>query len=212
MRFPYPLLSNIYMRRFILGWKVLGYARRFEAKIVNYADDFVVLDKAPPADMLAAVESLMKRLKLAVNAEKTRCCRVPEESFDFLGYRIGRNYRPKGKGSYIGTRPSKASVRSICRKISELTEPRFGLLEQEVVVKRLNRLMLGWSNYFILGQVRPAYAAIDRHALKRLLQWRCRKHKAETRNPVRLGYERLWTRHGLIRLGPRTTHFPWAKA
>ena len=111
-----PLLSNIYMRRFILGWKVLGYARRFEAEIVNYADDFVVLGKAPPADMLAAVESLMKRLKLAVNAEKTRCCRVPEESFDFLGYRIGRNYRPKGKGSYIGTRPSKASVRSICRK------------------------------------------------------------------------------------------------
>ena len=212
MRFPYPLLSNIYMRRFILGWKVLGYARRFEAEIVNYADDFVVLGKAPPADMLAAVESLMKRLKLAVNAEKTQCCRVPEESFDFLGYRIGRNYRPKGKGSYIGTRPSKASVRSICRKISELTEPRFGLLEQEVVVKRLNRLMLGWSNYFILGQVRPAYAAIDRHALKRLLQWRCRKHKAETRNPVRLGYERLWTRHGLIRLGPRTTRFPWAKA
>ena len=73
------------MRRFILGWKVLGYARRFEAEVVNYADDIVVLGKAPPADMLAAVESLMKRLKLAVNAEKTRCCRVPEESFDFLG-------------------------------------------------------------------------------------------------------------------------------
>ena len=53
---------------------------------------------------------------------------------------------------------------------------------------------------------------LAQHALKRLLQWRCRKHKAETRNPVRLGYERLWTRHGLIRLGPRTTRFPWAKA
>ena len=35
-----PLFSNVYMRRFILGWKVLGYARRFEAEIVNYADDF----------------------------------------------------------------------------------------------------------------------------------------------------------------------------
>ena len=131
------------MRRFILGWKVLGYARRFEAEVVNYADDIVVLGKAPPADMLAAFEHLMKRLKLAVNAEKTRCCRVPEDSFEFLGYRIGRNYRPEGKGSYIGTRPSRASVRSICRRISELTEPRYGLLEQEVVVKRLNRLMLG---------------------------------------------------------------------
>ena len=207
-----PLLSNIYMRRFILGWKVLGYARRFKAEVVNYADDFVVLGKAPPADMLAAVESLMKRLKLAVNAEKTRCCRVPEESFEFLGYRIGRNYRLHGKGSYIGTRPSKASVRSICRKISELTEPRYGAQDQEVVVERLNRLMLGWANYFILGQVQQAYTAIDRHAARRLLQWRRRKHKVKTRIPVRFRHEAMRKEYGLIRLAPRTARLPWAKA
>ena len=207
-----PLLSNIYMRRFVLGWKALGHAQRFEAEVVNYADDIVVLGKAPPADMLVAFESLMNRLKLTVNTEKTRCCRVPEESFDFLGYRIGRNYRPHGKGSYIGTRPSKASVQSICRKISALTEPRYGLLDQEVVVGRLNRLMLGWANYFILGQVEPAYAAIDRHAIKRLLQWRRRKHKVRARNRVRYGYEQLWTEHGLTRLAPRAARSPWVKA
>ena len=72
-----PLFSNIYMRRFILGWKVLGYARHFKAEIVNYADDFAVLGRAPAAVMLAAVEALMKRLKLTMNVEKTRCCRVP---------------------------------------------------------------------------------------------------------------------------------------
>ena len=66
-----PLLSNIYMRRFVLGWKVLGYARRFGAEIVNYADDFCVLGKAPAAEMLAAVNRLMARLKLPVNAQKT---------------------------------------------------------------------------------------------------------------------------------------------
>ncbi len=37
-----PLLANLYMRRFLLGWKVLGHARRLEAHIVNYADDFVI--------------------------------------------------------------------------------------------------------------------------------------------------------------------------
>ena len=57
-----PLFSNVYMRRFILGWKVLGYARRFGAEIVNYADDFAVLGRAPAAEMLAAVEGLMKVL------------------------------------------------------------------------------------------------------------------------------------------------------
>ena len=129
-----PLFSNVYMRRFIMGWKVLGYARRFKAEIVNYADDLRVLGKAPAAEMLAAVEALVDRLKLTINVEKTRCCRVPEEPIEFLGYRIGRNYRPHTGRAYIGTRPSAASVQGICRRISELTAPRNELLPSEVVV------------------------------------------------------------------------------
>ena len=34
-----PLLANVYMRRFIVGWKILGHEQRFDAHIVNYADD-----------------------------------------------------------------------------------------------------------------------------------------------------------------------------
>ncbi len=207
-----PLFSNIYMRRFILGWKVLGYARRFKAEIVNYADDFAVLGRAPAAEMLAAVSGLLKRLKLPMNAEKTRCCRVPEEPLTFLGYRIGRNYRRDTGAAYIGTRPSPASVQSICRRLSELTTRRSGLLSPEVAVARLNRLMTGWANYFTLGQVSPAYAAVDRHATRRLRQWLCRKHKVRTGKEMRFPAERLWHEYGLTRLAPRTTSFPWAKA
>ena len=118
-----PLLSNIYMRRFILSWKQLGYARRFGAEIVNYADDFCVLGKAPAAVMLAAVNRLMERLKLPVNARKTQCLRCPENPIEFLGYRIGWNNRPTDGSRYIGTRPNKASVQSICRRISEANGP-----------------------------------------------------------------------------------------
>ena len=159
-----PLLSNIYMRRFILGWKLLGYARRFGAEIVAYADDFCVLGKAPPAEMLQVFTRLMRKLKLEINAQKTRCLQCPEEPFEFLGYRIGRNYRPKSGSRYIGTRPSKASVQSICRRISEQTDPRFGTMAAEEMVQRLNWMISGWANYFTLGQVNPAYRAIDRHA------------------------------------------------
>ncbi len=207
-----PLFSNVYMRRFILGWKVLGYARRFEAEIVNYADDFAVLGRAPAATMRRAVEALMKHLKLTMNAEKTRCCRVPEEPIEFLGYRIGRNWRRDTGRAYIGTRPSPVSVRSVCRRVSELTAPRHGLLEPEVVVGRLNRLLTGWANYFTLGQISPAYAAIDRHATRRLRQWLSRKHKVRAGKYVRFSDERLWTEFGLTRLGPRTASLPWAKA
>ncbi|WP_419937414.1 group II intron reverse transcriptase/maturase [Candidatus Palauibacter sp.] len=207
-----PLLSNIYMRRFILSWKALGHARRFGAEIVNYADDFCVLGKAPAAEMLAAVNRLMERLKLPVNARKTRCLRCPEESFEFLGYRIGWNHRPTDGGRYIGTRPSKASVQSICRRISEETNRGRGWLEAEEVVGRLNRMISGWANYFDLGQVSPAYAAVDRHAIRRLRQWLRRKHKVRSGRYVRFSDERLWRRYGLTRLEPTTGDLPWAKA
>ena len=207
-----PLLSNIYMRRFILGWKTLGHARRFGAEIVNYADDFCVLGKAPAAEMLAAVNRLMEGLKLPVNARKTRCLRCPEEPLEFLGYRVGWNHRPKDGSRYIGTRPSKASVRSICRGISEQTGRRYLGRSEEEVVGRLNRMMSGWANYFTLGQVAPAYKAVDRHAIRRLRQWSWRKHQVRSGRYVRFSDEWLWNHCGLTRLEPTTGDLPWAKA
>ena len=70
----------------------------------------------------------------------------------------------------------------------------------------------GWANYFTLGQVSPAYEAIDRHATRRLRQWLCRKHKVRTGKDVRFPVERLWSDYGLTHLAPRTARFPWAKA
>ena len=128
-----PLISNIYMRRFIVGWKVLGHARRFAAEIVNYADDIVVCGKAPADTIRGAVEDVMERLRLPINVTKTRSIRVPEEPLEFLGYRIGRNYRRDTGRAYIGTRPSRSSVVSVCRRISELTHRRYGLLDQEKI-------------------------------------------------------------------------------
>ena len=200
------------MRRFILGWKVLGHARRFRAEIVNYADDICVLGKAPAADMLMAVRRLMDGLKLPINERKTRCLRCPEEPFEFLGYRIGRNYRPTGGGAYIGTRPSKASVQRICRKISDRTARRYGRLSSEVVVDRLNRALVGWAHYFHLGQATPAYSAVNRHAARRLRQWLCRKHKTRSGAFVRFPDTRLYDEYGLTRLSRTTMGLPSAKA
>ena len=162
--------------------------------------------------MRASVERIMGQLRLPLNATKTRCLRAPEEPIEFLGYRIGRNYSPRTGRAYIGTRPSKDSVRSIGRKISELTEARYGQLKPEQVVAKLNRAMLGWANYFQLGQVSPAYCAVDAHAEKRLRQWLCRKHKVKSGRYVHYPSERLRTDFGLVRLQVRTASFPWAKA
>ena len=115
-------------------------------------------------------------------------------------------------GRYIGTRPSKASVQSICHRISEHTDRRRGRLEAEEVVGRLNRMISGWANYFDLGQVSPAYAAVDQHATRRLRQWFGRKHKVRSGKYVR--YSDNWLREecGLTGLATRTRYLPWAKA
>ena len=207
-----PLASNLYMRRFVLGWKELGHARRLRSEIVNYAADLCVLGKAPAADMLAAVERLMAGLKLPVNERKTRCLRCPEETFEFLGYRIGRIYRPTGKGSYIGTRPSKASVQRISRTISDMTARKHGWQSPEAMVERLNRTIIGWANYFSLGHVSPAYSAVNQHAVRRLRQWLCRKHKVRSGGFVRFPDKGLRNDYGLVSLTRKTLGLPSAKA
>ena len=77
---------------------------------------------------------------------------------------------------------------------------------------RLNRLLLGWSNYFCLGPVSRAYHAVDRHCRQRLRRWLCAKHKVKSRGTTRFPDQYLHDELGLIRLSARTKSFPWAKA
>jgi group II intron reverse transcriptase/maturase len=206
-----PLLANLYMRRFVLGWKTLGHERALQARIVNYADDFVICCRGSAEQAAAAMRNMMSRLKLTVNETKTKVCRVPAETFDFLGYTFGRCYSLKTGRAYLGTRPSQKKVRKLCESISELTGRRFLWLEPEELVQRLNRRMVGWANYFRLGPVSKAYRAVDRHAADRLRHWLGRKHKVRGLGFSRFPNERL-EQLGLQRLWRRTRNLPWAKA
>jgi RNA-directed DNA polymerase len=200
------------MRRFILGWKVLGHERRLGARIVNYADDFVICCRGRADEAMEAMRNMMRRLKLAVNETKTRQCRVPDETFDFLGYTLGRCWSPKTGRAYIGTRPSKAKVTGLCRVISEKTGRRWGFRDGKNLVEELNRMNVGWANYFCLGPVSKAYAPVDRHVSNRLRQWLCRKHKVPGRGTSRFHDKYLRQELGLVRLGELTRNFSWAKA
>ena len=172
-----PLLSNLYMRRFVLGWKKLGHEERLKAYIINYADDLVICCRAGADEALDRMRNMMSRLKLTVNESKTRVCRLPEEKFDFLGYTFGRCYSPKTGRAYWGTTPSKKRVQRLCKAISEMT--RRGQTQQDAatLVAALNRRINGWANYFCLGPVSQAYRSVEQHTCRRLRQWLCVKHK-----------------------------------
>jgi RNA-directed DNA polymerase len=207
-----PLLANLYMRRFLLGWKQAGWERKLKARIVNYADDFVILCPSKAAEAREAMEKMMRHLKLTVNQQKTRICRVPEESFDFLGYTMGQCYQAQTGRAYIGTKPSKKRVARICDKISQMTQRQWCWKETKVLVGELNLVLKGWGNYFRLGSISKAYRAVDSHTRHRLRQWLCHKHKVRASERNRFWDEFLYQELGLLRLQRFSTNLPWAKA
>lgn len=207
-----PLLSNLYMRRFVEGWRRLGCEQRWSAHIVNYADDFVICCKRGAPEAMAAMRRIMERLKLTVNEEKTHLCEIPRERFDFLGYTFGRCYSKKDGHAYIGTRPSTKSIKRMVASISEVTDRSTGMLDAEEIVGRLNRKLVGWANYFSLGPVSPAYQTIDTHVRQRLRRWLCKKHKVASTGLTRFPDQVLHEKLGLVQLALRTHNLPWAKA
>jgi group II intron reverse transcriptase/maturase len=208
-----PLLANLYMRRFIAGWKKFGYEERFGAKVVNYADDLVICCQRGWADMaMSELRRMMKLLKLTINEEKTRVCRVPEESFDFLGYTFGRLYSYKRRKSYIGSKPSKKSIKQIIEEIRIQTGRNTLWMEAGELVRILNRKLQGWANYFRLGSVSRIYGRIDIHVQNRLCRWACRKHKGRSRVNKRYPYEIFYKELGLMRLSQTLHSLPWVKA
>jgi RNA-directed DNA polymerase len=207
-----PLLSNLYMRRFVLGWKMLGHEARLNAHIVNYADDFVICCHGTAAKAMNAMRAMMTRLKLTVNETKTRRCRAWEESFDFLGYTIGKCYSPKTGRAYLGTRPSRKKIARLCRAIHAMTGRDMVWADTEDRIMRLNRLLNGWANYFCLGPVSKAYRLVDKYACHRLRQWLRAKHKLQGEEKSRFSDRILEQRLGLVRLQAKTRTFPWATA
>ena len=195
-----PLLSNLYMRRFILGWKVLGHERRFDAHIVNYADDFVICCRGSATEALTVMRAMMGQLRLTVNEAKTRLCRGPDEPFDFLGYTIGRCYWPQTGRPYLGVRPSAKKLLGLNRELSEQTDRRWLWLDVGEMVGRLNHLLRGWANYFCLGTVTAAYRKVTAHACHRLRQWLVRKFPRQGPKWTRYSDRYLHEELGLLRL------------
>jgi RNA-directed DNA polymerase len=171
-----PLLANLYMRRFVLGWKVGGHEQRLEAHIVNYADDFVICCKPGKAEeAMRAMRRMMEKLRLTVNEKKTRRCSLPAETFTFLGFTFGPQVSWKTGRTYIVPTPSGKKVQGICARIHEETRGSTTWRSVLEEVRRLNQILMGWGNYFRLGYVTGAWQVVQQHACRRLRWWMRRK-------------------------------------
>jgi RNA-directed DNA polymerase len=194
-----PLLSVIYMNRFLKHWRLTGRGEAFRAHIISYADDFVILSRGCAEEALAWTKAVMTRLGLTLNEEKTSLRAARTESFDFLGYTFGPHRYRKDGHWYLGASPSKKSVQRIKTKVGEILIPG----EQgpwPKVRDRLNRLLVGWSAYFGYGTRLPAYRAVDQHVYDRVRHFLTRRHKVQGRGTRRFPHADVFGELGVLHL------------
>jgi len=168
-----PLLANVYLHWFDkLFHRADGPAKWANARLVRYADDFVVLARYQGPRLQGWIEEKIEKwLRLEINRDKTRVVDLRDEkaSLDFLGYtfrwyrdRYGRNTR------YLNVEPSKKALQRERARISEMTNRRQGCTPIPRLIDQLNRQTEGWANYFSLGYPRDAYRDINWHLGYRL--------------------------------------------
>ena len=199
-----PLLANLYLHWFeVLFYRSDGPANWAKAEIVRYADDFTVFAFYQGERLQKWIETTLEgRFGLTINREKTKVVRLGEiggESLDFLGFtmRYERSVLPHSD-RYLHVGPSRKAMARVRMKLRELTAPRLCFKPAPVIVADVNRLLVGWSQYFGYGHPRRAFAAVNYQTLRRLSIHLRRRSQRGCRPPGgRSLYEHLYHHLGL---------------
>jgi len=203
-----PLLANLYMNRLLKGWRNTKRGDQFQARVVNYADDFVILSRGKAAEALEWTRKVVTRLGLTLNEAKTSIKQARTESFHFLGYTFGPHWFRKDGHWYLGASPSKKSVSRLKQKVGDLLIPsNVGTWPE--VRDRLNQILRGWSAYFSYGTRTVAYRAVDNYVYACVRHFLRRRHKVPSRGTQRFSDEVIFGELGVLRLrrvqlGPRS--------
>lgn len=203
-----PLLANLYMNRMLKGWRKTKRGEQYQARVVNYADDFVILSRTKAAEALEWTREVITRLGLTLNETKTCIRQARKESFHFLGYTFGPHCYRKDGHWYLGASPAKKAVTRIKEKVGDLLVPgNVGTWPE--VRDRLNRMLRGWSAYYSYGTRMPAYRAIDNYVYQSVRNFLRRRHKVQSRGTTRFSDEVVFGELGVLRLrrvhlGPRS--------
>jgi len=203
-----PLLANIYLNHLDRFWVEKGYIRR--AKLIRYADDFVILCKDHPEFYLKEAHRLLENLELELNEQKTRIVNAREEGFDFLGFHFRRvwAYQPKKKrfGWVTGAELSRKVLRKARRTINEIVGKggRKSPVPLQTLVNRINQWLKRWLPYYSYANQRKhikyiyCKIIVERLARANIARTKGRKQRGgkwKSWNPV------YWERkYGLINL------------
>jgi len=194
-----PLLANLYMNRFLKYWRITGRSEFFQAQVVNYADDFVILSRRKAAEALEWTRGVMSRIGLTLNDAKTCIRQAGAERFDFLGYTFGPHRVRKDGYVFPGRSPSKKSVARLRQKVGDILVPG-NMTPWPDVRDRLNATLRGWSNYFGQGDCYPAYRAVNHYVYERVRIFLRRRHKVPSLGTARFSDAVVFGKLGVLRL------------
>ena len=200
-----PLLSNLYLHWFDeLFHRANGPAQWAGAKLVRYADDFVVLARYQGGRLTGWIESKLEGwLGLEINREKTRVVNLKDEgeSLDFLGFTFRYYDDLQGRGwRYLNVSPSEKALKKEREKLHEMTDHRQCFKPIPELIKGLNRHLKGWKNYFDFGYPRVAFGEINTYVRDRVTQHLRRRSQRPFRPPEGVSYYEQIQRFGLVRL------------
>ena len=195
-----PLLANLYLNRFLKHWRQQGKAQQFQAEVIAYADDFVILSRGHAAEARDWAQGVMERLGLSLNEQKTSIRDACTEEFDFLGYTFGPRYWWKTGGRYLAARPSKKSIKRLTTSVYALLRPQ-QVGSWEEVCQRLNAKLRGWQNYFSYGTVWQAYKNANYYVENCVRHFLRRRHKrTNSRCTRQFSCQRIYGELGVHRL------------
>jgi RNA-directed DNA polymerase len=190
-----PLLANIYLHVLDRIWKEKRVQENYGARLIRYADDFVVLCPGPTEKILQGIKMVLAGLRLRLNEEKTRVIDVREESFDFLGFAVQVVKSSKTGKFFPLIRPSQKAMVRVKAEIRALTCRRSLALPTEVVIAKLNEVVRGWVGYFYYGNCSRDLNRVKGFLDERVRIYLRRKHGQKSRGymryPARYFYKTL---------------------
>ncbi len=202
-----PMLANLYLHWFdVVFHRREGPAHWAGAKLVRYADDFVVLARYVSPKLREWIEEKIETwMGLEINREKTRVVNLKEEgaSLDFLGYTFRYDLDLKGRGSkYLNVIASAKSLTRERGKLREMTSSRMCFKPLPRLIEELNQHLRGWANYFGYGYPRKGYREINRYTRERLTRHVRRRSQRPFRPPEGVSYYERFKQMGLLYLEP----------
>jgi len=200
-----PLLANLYLHWFDkLFYRQDGPAQWAKARLVRYADDFVVMARYQSVRLQQWIESKLEDwMGLEINREKTRVVRLKEEGeqLDFLGFTFRHDHDRYGRDKwYWNVEPSKKALLRERAKLHQMTNHHRGLVPLPQLIAELNRHLRGWKNYFNFGYPRKTFRRINAYLSERLTQHVRRKSQRPMRPPEGVSYYQLFRDMGLREL------------